>query len=146
MYKRMNSFPEGAILLEMWSENLALKARLDAAPWLRRVQQTEFDTLLGAGWGGRGTKAMLVRFFESRNDEVEILVRYAVQAGTDVCFRLDRDAAVTWLRRHRPELRLDDVFECAMAGRDRPGLFRPATGAATMEHLRLRSSGSGSRT
>ncbi len=104
MYKRMNSFPEGAILLEMWSENLALKARLDAAPWLRRVQQTEFDALLGAGWGGRGTKAMLVRFFESRNDEVEILVRYAVQAGTDVCFRLDRDAAVAWLQCHRPEL------------------------------------------
>ncbi len=130
----------------MWSENLALKARLDAAPWLRRVQQTEFDTLLSAGWGGRGTKAMLVRFFESQNDEVEILVRYAVQAGTDVCFRLDRDAAVTWLRRHRPELRLDGVFECDMAGRDRPRLLRPATGAATMEHLRLRLSGAGSRT
>jgi len=140
MYKRMKSLPEGAILLEMWSENLALKARLDAAPWLRRVQQTEFEAFLRAGWVGRGREAMLVRFFESRNDEVEILVRYAGQAGTEVCFCLDRDAAVAWIERHRPELSERD-----MAGRDRPRPLRPATGAATMERLLAGSLRTGSR-
>jgi hypothetical protein len=145
MYKRMNSLPEGAILLEMWSENLALKARLDAAPWLRRVQQTEFEAFLRAGWVGRGREAMLVRFFESRNDEVEILVRYAGQAGTEVCFHLDRDAAVAWIQRHRPELPVAGVSECDMAARDRPRPLRPATGAATMERLWASSLRTGSR-
>ena len=145
MYKRSHSLPEGAILLEIWSENLALKARLDAAPWLRRIDQTEFDALLTAGWGGRGREATLVRFFESRSDEVETVIRYAGQVGTEVCFRLDLDAALAWIRRHRPELRILGASEYVAAGTDRSRPLRPATGAATVERLRLSSLRDGRR-
>lgn len=137
MYSRRGSLPEGAIPLEIWSGNDAIKARLDAVPWLRRAAQAEVDVLLSTGWGGRGREAVLVRFFESRSEEVEIVVRYSGQVGADVCFLLDRDAAVAWVKRHRPELQIRGASEPDGAAGDRSTLSRPATGAATPERLQF---------
>lgn len=145
MYKRANNLPEGAILLEIWSENRALMARLDAAPWLLRVEQREFDDLIVAGWSGRGRQANLVRFFQSCNDEVAIVVRYAGEMGTEICFRLDSNAAVAWVRHHRPQLRTDGHSAGEAAGSDPPRTVRPGGGATTMELLRLNSLRDGSR-
>ncbi|MCK7496117.1 MAG: hypothetical protein MZW92_38155 [Comamonadaceae bacterium] len=81
---------------------------------------------------------MLVRFFQSRERRGwRSWSATRVQAGTDVCFRLDRDAAVCLDRGVTGRsFELEGVFECDMAARDRPRPLRPATGAATMERLR----------
>jgi hypothetical protein len=94
----------GSVPLELWTENRALKAKLDAATWLRIVEQWEIDRLIGDDWNGRGSDSSPVRFFVSLNFEVEILVTYAREAGTQILYRFDRDAALAWIRENRPQL------------------------------------------
>jgi len=143
MYKRQDSLPDGAVRLEIWSGNLALMAKLDAAPWLQEITQSDLDALILKGWGGRGREAVAVRYFQPRSVEVDHVVRYSDRAGTDVCFRVDAAAAVAWLRRHRPHCRIDGNVSVAGAGIDRrtAEIFTRRSGCATREQLLLSRGG-----
>jgi hypothetical protein len=98
--------PHQPVPLEIWSADQALMVKLDAALWLRLADRTEVDILVKAGWNGRGGGSDPVRFFEPLSDELATVLRYADEAGTDICYRLDADAALAWIRNHRPQLGL----------------------------------------
>jgi hypothetical protein len=106
MESRRGRLQHQPVPLEIWSADSALMVKLDAALWLRLADRAEVDVLAKAGWGGRGGGAVPVRFFEPLSDELAVVVRYADKAGTEICYRFDADAAIAWIRNHRPQLRL----------------------------------------
>jgi len=92
------------IPLTIWSADRALMAKLDAALWFRQAQPDELERLANAEWSGRGNAASPLRFFERLDQEVEILIKYAIEARTELCFEFDAAAASTWVAKYRPAL------------------------------------------
>ena len=96
--------PKQQIPSEVWSGNLAIKAKFDAAIWFRRAASEEIGRLAACGWIGKGDDSPLVRFFVPIDEEVAIVVSYGRQKQTNVVFSVDEYAAMSWLREHRPHL------------------------------------------
>jgi hypothetical protein len=104
MESRRRGPPHQPVPLEIWSADLALKVKLDAALWLRLAERSEVETLLRDGCAGAGADAFLIRFFEPLSDELEIVMNYAKEADTELCCRVDHAAALSWITLHRPDL------------------------------------------
>jgi hypothetical protein len=100
--------------MEMWSANMALKARVDAAAWLRCISAGDLQQLIAGGWAGCGSTAPAVRFYGAIDEEVEILTRYAADARTDVCYAVNDAAALAWLKVCRPALAATLVASAAV--------------------------------
>jgi len=91
--------PHGSVVsAEIWSANLAIKAKFDAASWLERARSAAVDALAANGWSGGGSEAELVRYFVPLNEEVALVVSYARRKGIDVYFSVDRQAATAWIQ------------------------------------------------
>lgn len=99
--KRNRRSQHQPVPVEIWSADGALKVKLDAALWLRTADRREVDVLLTDAGAGAGASAILIRFFEPLNDELEIVVKYAKEAETELCVRVDREAALSWVRAER---------------------------------------------
>ena len=124
MVSRRGRLPHQPVPVEIWSADGALKVKLDAALWLRTAARHEVDMLLTNAGPGAGAGAILIRFFEPLNDELEIVAKYAKEAETELCLRVDRDAVLSWVRTHRTDL----------APADRVRAERPARGALRRGH------------
>jgi hypothetical protein len=94
----------GLIPAEVWSANLAIKAKVDAAPWFKHASREEVGALAADGWCGRGEKISLVSFLVPLEEEVELVVAYARKRRTSVMFSVDACAAVTWILEHEMHL------------------------------------------
>lgn len=89
---------------EVWSGNLAIKAKVDAAPWFKHASREEVGALAADGWCGRAENISFVSFLAPLDEEVEIVVAYARQRRTSVMFSVDACAAVTWILEHGIDL------------------------------------------
>jgi hypothetical protein len=95
---------KGLIPAEIWSANLAIKAKFDAALWFERAGWEEVGALAACGWIGRGDDEPFVRFFVPLEEEAGIVVDYARKTRTNVMFSIDEYAAIAWIRQKRPHL------------------------------------------
>ena len=96
--------PTALIPAEVWSGNLAIKAKFDAAQWFARARGEQIGALAACGWSGQGNDDSLVGFFEPIDVEVSIVVDYARRRRTSVVFRVDADAAIAWMMKNRAHL------------------------------------------
>jgi len=124
MESRRGKLRHQPVPVEIWSADGALKVKLDAALWLRTADRREVDMLLTNAGPGAGAGAILIRFFEPLNDELEIVAKYAKEAETELCLRVDRDAVLSWVHTHRTNL----------VPADRVRAERPARGAPRRGH------------
>lgn len=128
--RRNRQLPHQPVPVEIWSADGALKVKLDAALWLRTADRREVDVLLTGAGAGAAASAILIRYFEPLNDELEIVVKYAKEADTELCLRLDREAALSWVRAHRRDL---GPAESARAERPARGVPRRGRQLASTE-------------
>jgi len=82
---------------EIWTSNLVIKAKVDAALWLTRASGEDIGQMAAAGWSGAGTHWPVVRFFATLDEDVRSVLDYARRAGVEVSFRIDRAAALSWI-------------------------------------------------
>lgn len=134
MRKKRQQVPHVPVAAEIWSEDQALKARVDATAWLRCVASDDIARMIAGDWSGRGTGTPLIRFYGARDEEVAILLNYAGEAGTELCFRIDRAAALTWLDAHRPTVAGDFARKPAPPGSPRAGAIAPIPGRGWANH------------
>ena len=98
------SMPKRLISAEIWSANLAIKAKFDAVLWFERAAWEEIRALAACGWIGRGDDTPFIRFFVPLEEEAGIVVDYARKTRTNVMFSIDEYAAIAWIRQKRPHL------------------------------------------
>jgi hypothetical protein len=89
------------VLAEIWTSNLAIKAKVDAAVWLARASTEEIRQVAAAGWSGAGSETPVVRFFAALDDDARGVVDYARRAAMEVLFAIDRSAALAWMDAYR---------------------------------------------
>jgi hypothetical protein len=106
--ERIMSRGNRLIPAEVGSGNRAIKAKFDASLWFAQARPDELGALAAGGWQGRGEDASLVRFYVPLEEDVGVVVEYARESGTYVIFSVDRQAAITWMNAHRPELMAAD--------------------------------------
>jgi len=86
---------------EVWTSNLVIKAKVDAALWLSRASGEDIGQMAAAGWSGAGSDWPVIRFFAALDDDVRSVLDYARRAGVEVSFRIDRSAALSWIDAQR---------------------------------------------
>jgi hypothetical protein len=82
---------------EIWTSNLVIKAKVDAALWLARASDEDIGQMAAAGWSGTGSHWPVVRFFATLDEDVRSVLDYARRAGVEVSIRVDRAAALSWI-------------------------------------------------
>jgi hypothetical protein len=95
--------------MEIWSAKPALKARVDAAAWLRCITPDEADRLIANAGTGRALGMAAAQFYRALDEEVALLAEYAERTGCELCCAIDAAATLAWLREHRPSLRLATI-------------------------------------
>jgi hypothetical protein len=105
-----------AIKMEIWSSKMGLKARVDAAAWLRCIAPEEVKQLIASEGSGRATALSAVRFYRALDEEVALLADYVERVGCELCCAVDAAATLAWLGEHRPSLRLAWIDGNAAAG------------------------------
>ncbi len=86
---------------EIWTSNLVIKAKVDAALWLARASGADIGQMAAAGWSGTGSHWPVIRFFAALDEDVRCVLDYARRAGVEVSFRIDRPAALSWIEAQR---------------------------------------------
>jgi hypothetical protein len=86
---------------EIWTSNLVIKAKVDAALWLSRATREDIGQMAAAGWSGTGSHWPVVRFFAALDEDVRSVLDYARRAGVEVSFKIDRAAALSWIEAQR---------------------------------------------
>jgi hypothetical protein len=86
---------------EIWTSNLVIKAKVDAAQWLARASGEEIGQMAAVGWSGAGSHWPVIRFFATLDEDVRSVLDYARRAGVEVAFRIDRAAALSWIESRR---------------------------------------------
>lgn len=126
MRQKRQQSPHMRVAMEIWSADKALMARVDAAAWLRCVPRDELSQVIASDWSGHGMATPLVRFYAARDEEVAILTHYATEARTELCFRVDKAAALGWLGVHRPAVVGPSAQAAAVPGRSHGGGSAPS--------------------
>lgn len=107
--------PAGAVSGEVWSGNFAIKAKFDAARWMRLMDNRHLGALAADEWRGVGATSELIRFFAASSEEVALVVDYAQRRHTALHFSLDPQAALEWIRTNRPGLELESAIRAPLA-------------------------------
>ena len=123
---------------EIWTSNLVIKAKVDAALWLSRASGEDVGQVAAAGWSGAGSDWPVIRFFAALDDDVRSVLDYARRAGVEVSFRIDRSAALSWIdaQPQAAPRTASGAGEQLIGGTSAPrasgpSLRRPATGATS---------------
>lgn len=86
---------------EIWTSNLVIKAKVDAALWLASATSADIGQMAAAGWSGTGSHWPVIRFFAALDEDVRSVLDYARRASVEVSFRVDRPTALSWIEAQR---------------------------------------------
>jgi hypothetical protein len=94
-----------SIPAEAHSDDFVYKIEFDAEAWFAQAEDADILALAESGWGGDYAADTVVQWFEDRDDDVAAMFDYL--ARKDECgyeCHVDDEAALLWLKSHRPSL------------------------------------------
>jgi hypothetical protein len=131
------------ISMEIWSAKLALKARVDAAAWLRCISPEEVEHLIASAGSGHALGMSAIRFYRALDEEAALLADYAERTGCELCCAIDAAATQAWLDEHRPSLRFARIEgnRALRAAQERPRRWALELGSVDLRRLATQGSG-----
>lgn len=92
---------------EVHTDDYCYQFDFDALPWFEQTNDEGIVALCNCGWGGESAADSVARFCERHDPRLTVLFDYLARSRSNTigfeCY-VDSDAALVWLREHRPAL------------------------------------------
>jgi hypothetical protein len=103
-------FKTHVIPAEAYSDDNQVKVNFDAEPWFNQAPDYEIEGLAECGWGGEEPADYVAYFFDATSTKrlfdylsFGLTMPYTGETVGFEC-RIDENAALAWLEKHRPDL------------------------------------------